>query len=297
MDFLKSLRNPLGNVVFGLQSGSVGGGLFTAGDGHQELRVDAVLKIDGSAGQIPLDFGTTLDSSLHGKTNPAGPALFTARLLHAPTDTDGRHYFTELTNLTTSDVELKLDGAVDVDLPIEFPVGMPVPPPLHITIGNLQGLFDGTGGDVSVTPPNLAELLAGLHLTGDLGALLVGLDQLLGLLQAAMNSGAFAGKIPLIGDKLGQGATAIQAFREKVIQQLQPFFADRAANTLPHVRDALFQVLSGMGVLRDGPDAGTDVITGSSVHLTPTMAQEDGRGTRSNGIRLSVSPLFFQPFS
>jgi hypothetical protein len=60
--FLKSLRNPLGNVIFGIDPGSVTAGIHTAADGHQELRVDLKVEIEGFAGEIPLDFAQEVGS-------------------------------------------------------------------------------------------------------------------------------------------------------------------------------------------------------------------------------------------
>ncbi|WP_428938046.1 hypothetical protein [Fontivita pretiosa] len=61
-DLLKTLSTPLGNITFGVDPVSIGAGLFTDSAGQQELRFDLALHLDGFAGQLPLDFASSVES-------------------------------------------------------------------------------------------------------------------------------------------------------------------------------------------------------------------------------------------
>lgn len=197
--------------------------------------------------------------ALHKMGDDTKPAAFTVALEDGG---DGRIYFSELATLSTSDVLVSLDGEANLNMPFEFPPGTPIDDPLDVTVPDLAALLRGDPDPVIVNSyPDFNAVLANLDLSGDLSSLLNGLSQLLSLLQAGMNNGAFARNVPLIGDKLDDAANVIERFRTDLLAEIQPFIDDPTGKTLPMVRSRLAEALgpAGLNVLADGPDAGTEV--------------------------------------
>jgi Ca2+-binding RTX toxin-like protein len=181
------------------------------------------------------------------KTGAAGDHLFNVSLA------DGNHYFD---TLSTSDVTVDLNAAADIVLPISL-LGINFPPPVTIQVGDLAAFFTD-GSTLTHGPfPDFASKL-NLDLTGDLSSMVDGFDQLLALLQTALDSKAFNRNLPIVGKHLTDGAQVIGDFRSAVISPVKTLVD--ADKSLDGVRNALFSVLgpSNLDVLGD---LGTDGVT------------------------------------
>jgi Ca2+-binding RTX toxin-like protein len=181
------------------------------------------------------------------KTGAASDHLFNVSL------DDGNHYFD---TLSTSDVTVDLNAGADISLPIKL-LGIDFPPPVTIQIGDLAPFFTD-GSTLAHGPfPDFASKL-NLDLTGDLSSMVDGFDQLLALLQTALDSKAFNRNLPIVGTHLKEGAQVIGDFRSAVISPVKTLVD--ADKSLDGVRNALFSVLgpSNLDVLAD---LGTDGVT------------------------------------
>ncbi|MBI4325898.1 MAG: LEPR-XLL domain-containing protein, partial [Chloroflexi bacterium] len=166
---------------------------------------------------------------------------------------DGRYY---LADLDTTLVDLALDGAVEVKLPIFFPTNQTkLEPDLSVTIPDLAALFRGDVGQVTITPPDLASTINSLSVTDQLGVIVDGLDKLLATLQAGLENEVFGRNLPLVGGKLKDAARFIAGFRDTVLAKVRGVTSGAA------VRQALFDAFgpAGLNVLVDGPDDDTTV--------------------------------------
>ena len=207
---------------------------------------------------------------------------------------DGRYLL--LSELSTSIVDITLDAAVDVNLPLFFPTetiplgGSAVDGPdpdtipdnvLHVAIPDLTKVFTNTANSVQINTPDFSNLVNGLDLLQTVAVLVQGLDKLLQTLQAGLSSELFARSFPLVGSQLKDAAQFIEGFRTKVLDQV------KLLTSAAGIQNALYEVFGPadgpppapgftlgprLGLLVDGPDAGTTV-TPDDILLT-TSANE-----------------------
>src|SRR5439155_26504180 len=98
------------------------------------------------------------------------------------------------------------------------PVGGPSPANnVSIKISDLSDISH----TLSITTPDLTNIFANLDLLNNLGGVVNGIDTLLSLLQNALDSEVLGKRLPLVGDKLKDGARIIEDFRTNVLSHLK----------------------------------------------------------------------------
>jgi hypothetical protein len=199
----------------------------------------------------------TLDQD--GNPDTDERAVFRVGLEDAPS---GNRYF--LSDLSTSIVDVTLQGGVRVNLPVFFPTeDNRLQPDLAITIPDLAALFEGDVDQVDITAPDLAKAIEDLNLGLNLDSVLDGLDLLLGAIEGALDGEVFGVSLPLIGDSLQDAATFIQNFRKNVLAELRDLLNDAPSQGIALVQKAIFNSIGpdGLDFLRLNPnfhDAGDD---------------------------------------
>ena len=204
--------------------------------------------------------------NLDGDGNPNTPDSATFTVGITDDNHDGRHYFDEL---GTDDVHMALVGQAHATLPLFFPTSTQSIGNLSLAITDLSNI----SGTTSVTTPNLDAQFNAVDLLSNVGAMVDGLDQLLGTLQNGLDGQVFGRKLPLLGDHLKDGARFIDDIRTKGIEPLKNTLADKPpADAL---KNALFTALgpSGLGVLGDLDNNGTVDLNDIGVALDPTGNQ------------------------
>ncbi|MBA2708276.1 MAG: hypothetical protein H0U59_10795, partial [Gemmatimonadaceae bacterium] len=213
---------------------------------------------------------------LHKEGDPALPATFT--LAMAPDNTDHRYTLDELIPpggaLSPTNFNASLDGAGELNLPFQFPVGTPIGA-LRIRVPELDKLFAGDDNAVVIDEtPDFAQILQDFDLLNNLDSLIEGLDKLLGLLQGALDSSTFAQNLPLVGSHMKDGADVIEQFRAQVISRLKILFNTTDPKNVDFVKAKLVEALGP--ILLDGPDAGTDVsVSDIAALVTPSDVRFD----------------------
>ncbi|MDB5319040.1 MAG: cya 2, partial [Phycisphaerales bacterium] len=207
------------------------------------------LNFTASVGPLGLFIkGGTVNLDGDGNPNTADSATFTVGI--TDDNNDGRHYFNEL---GTDDVHMTLVGQAHATLPLFFPTSSQSIGNLSLAITDLSNI----SGTTTVTTPNLDAQFNAVDLLSNVGAMVDGLDLLLGKLQDGMDSQVFGRKLPLLGSHLKEGARFIEDIRTKGIQPLRNTLQDKPpADAL---KNALFTALgpSGLGVLGDLDNNGT----------------------------------------
>lgn len=205
--------------------------------------------------------------NLDGDGNPAtnDSATFNVGIIND--NGDGRHYFDEL---DTSDVSMTLVGQAHASLPIFFPTQTsPLNPPLAIAITDLSHISTTT----TVTTPNLDVQFNSADLLSNVGAVLDGLDLLLGKVGDGVASQVLNHKLPLVGGNLKDAIKFIDNIRTNGIEPLKAQLGDKpSADAL---KNALFTALgpSGLGVLGDLDGNGTIDLNDVGIALKPDGSQ------------------------
>ena len=216
----------------------------------------------------------TIDVSLHddGSTHRLNLVTFSGGVptFHLPTTGDIVVDFPITGGKNSASVNLPLFiGTADNPIPLDFAGSSPGTKNALSVDVNLVKLVTGLPGAFKFhTPefdfshfqvPGLFALLSDPAVTVD------GLDRLLGTLQGALNGQVMGIKLPLIGDALANNPAAnfIGDLRGDVLQPLANVIRENNLNLdglTRVIQQTLFDVFSTkLGLLRDGPDGGSDV--------------------------------------
>ncbi len=192
----------------------------------------------------------------------AGPATFSVTLQDfAGLDgdsTDGRLDIEALLGLSSDGFKqlfgATLDAGLLVDLPISLPgVFDPASDVLSVTISDLDAVLESLidpavalpDGAIEISSPDFANLLSNATLADLLNnpqALIDGLDLFLGALQDILSGEVFGVELPLVGDKLGDGATFIADIRNTIIDPLSDLVGEDNPDTgAPYTTIDLFE--------------------------------------------------------
>ncbi|MEO1528197.1 MAG: right-handed parallel beta-helix repeat-containing protein, partial [Planctomycetota bacterium] len=172
-------------------------------------------------------------------------------------DGDGRHYFDAGLVTFADDLQVVVNGAAGIDLPVFFPTQhQPLTPNLTVTIPDLGEFVTDASNSVQVTTPDFDVQFGLLDLLNNLGVIVDGLDGMLAGIQDALDGEVLGVKLPLVGDKLADGAQVIADLRRDVIARLQPL-ANSPNKALTAVQNALANAFIGAGVLGDTDNSGT----------------------------------------
>ncbi|MHB8740304.1 MAG: carboxypeptidase regulatory-like domain-containing protein, partial [Coriobacteriia bacterium] len=185
--------------------------------------------------------------------------------------TDGRVLLAALMDRITSAIDLDLTAGASTTLPVTFS---------GFSLGSFgvtwaytyPGAFPGA---IAVTLPakladadSLSALMDSFSFFDSLKLIVGGVDGFLDMLQGLVSSNFASVVLPMLGDQLANAAQFINDFRRDFVQPLSDAiesienaatdFADPQRNLLSI---EIFKLLgpSGLNVLKDGPDAGTDI--------------------------------------
>jgi Ca2+-binding RTX toxin-like protein/streptogramin lyase len=205
--------------------------------------------------------------------NPAttAPASFTVGLAPA---SGGRY---RLSDLSTGVTNVSLTGAANLTLPLYFPLdsdatplgGAPPANQLRVTVGDLGNI----AGTTTIQAPDFRSVIGAPDLlSNNLGILIQGVDQVLGLVQGGLGSRVLSG-LPLVGSSLKDAAHFIEDFRGGLLARLEAM-PDRALGT---VQQTLFNALgpSGLGILKDRNGDGRITIEDVGVTASTDQVQFD----------------------
>ena len=295
-------------------------------EGRFNLDLDLGIDLSDRLNPIPIVFdsssvnleakaeGTDLDTSvslgplgvfvrngtarLDDGTNAHNPATIGASFNDAPDDPTLPAGAYKLASVGAGDVSLTAQAAASADLPLFFPTeNDALSPSLTLSIDDLLDPASTT----SISGPDLASEVGDLDLTSNLGALLDGLDMLLGEIQSALSNDVFSNRFPLVGDQLADAGDFVEQIRSGVLADL------RAASDggVSGIQSALFDALgpSGLDWLGDtdgdtdidaddiviapaNPDASTDEIA-FDILLNPSVSVLD----ESLGLELGLPAL------
>ena len=185
------------------------------------------------------------DGAGDGVIDSTDPALYSVDV----TDRfDGRYLLGDAAAATT----VQLDGALDANLPLQFPSQIgPGQAPISLAISDLGNAAATT----VLTGPNVAVLQAGVSLTDNLDSFRRGFDELFMELDHALDAAVFGHALPLIGDQLTLAADFIDQIRGKVSDNLALI---GVTLTPANIRQALFDALGpgGLGWLVDSSGDG-----------------------------------------
>jgi hypothetical protein len=161
------------------------------------------LNVDVGPIGIAIENGTlTLND---GSADPTKEAAFSFGLAA------GQH---SLASLSPSDFQATLKGGASLSLPLylepgDTPLGGANMNILSITIPDLNALLAGNPNTVQITTPDLSNLLSNVSVLGLLqnpSAFVGDMEQLLNLLQSALDSKVFSVNLPLLGNDLQNAA-------------------------------------------------------------------------------------------
>ncbi|HET6572537.1 MAG TPA: hypothetical protein VFG68_02965, partial [Fimbriiglobus sp.] len=187
----------------------------------------------------------------------------------------------ELSNLV-SVLSLTPNGAAEVALPLfigtrDNPLPIDVlsknhnpESPNNVLSANidLDKLILGQLNPIQVTLPDFnfsnIQVPSLFALLSDPATLVDGLDRVLDTLQDTLSGQIFGVKLPLIGDALKDNPVAdlIENFRDDLLQPLANLLRENNVTInglIDLLKGQLFDVFNGLGLLKDGPDAGTDI--------------------------------------
>lgn len=226
----------------------------------------------GGLGIFVKDGTATLDRD--GDPDTVGEGEDAAFQVDIEMGTDQRYYFREGIGALTSNVEVSLEGAVSVDLPLYFPTesfplggtdrdtnndGNP-DNNLHIEILCLDDFLNAVkvdgGAKISaaclvIQAPDLNDLFGQFNpcdLVTNAPLLLDGLDILLGAIQNALDSEVLNRRLPLVGDQLSKAANVIGNFRAGLLAEMRAKLAEVGGDPLNLVKLAIWNVLGGPGL-------------------------------------------------
>lgn len=212
------------------------------------------LNFNASLGPLGI-FVQNGSAAVDGDGNPATADDVNFSLGLIDNNGDGRHYFSE-SFINPSNLALTFSGAVGVKLPLYFPTaGLPMggsaadgntdgyPDNYFVlSIPSLSNFFAGASGSVVVITPHLDTLIGSIDfctLLQNSGLLLDGLDELLGRIESGLDTVAFSGNFPLVGDKLSQGANFIHNFRQGLLADLRQELSQVGGDTTMLVENAI----------------------------------------------------------
>ncbi|HXW10644.1 MAG TPA: hypothetical protein VD737_08520, partial [Steroidobacteraceae bacterium] len=214
-----------------------------------------------------------------------------ASAMTAGTGQNRRISFTDLIGDIPGSIDASLTGEVTALLPVYFP-----------TESSFRGNIE-VGGALELTPENGLELngtLVGEDVVLDgfvripdeifsldfsqfsaldnLLLIIDGVDGFLGLLQDLFSGQVGGFTLPLVGDQLAEAADVIEDFRKDFIDGLRDAVETAADPDQNYISEQLFALLgpSGLNILLDGDDAGSDVNVGDIV--LDTNVDEGGEG-------------------
>ena len=239
-------------------------------DNPQSILFDTTsITLEIEATQPDLDFGAlfgamaveiidgiyTLD--VDGEGGSDAPAQYRTELA---TGVNGRHLIDDAAALTT----VQLDGALDVDLPVQFPLPIaPGQPHLLLQITDLSQSVATT----TLTGPDVALLLSDLSLEDNLDSFRQGWDELFMELDHALDEAVFSHGLPLLGDQLTGAFDSIDQIRSKVADNLAQV---QGTLTAQDIQLALFEALgfSGLNWLQD--TNGDGAVTQDDIQVVST---------------------------
>lgn len=226
----------------------------------------------GGLGILVKDGAITLDGDGQPGTID-DPATFAVTIIDG--DGDGRHYFGAGSGIDLSAVDVGLEAAASIDLPLCFPTadfplggtdrdenGDRIPDNwLHIEIGCLGDYFDVLTGaktvaelapecQVKVTTPEIGNLFDDFNacdLITNSGLFLDGLDAVLGSIESALGGEVFDADLPLVGRSLSKAAGFIGEFRSGLLSDIRSKLA-QVGDPLGLVREAIWNVLGAPGL-------------------------------------------------
>ncbi len=179
---------------------------------------------------------------------------------------DGRY---ELSSISADDLEITVDGAASVDLPLyltpQFPVGGTTQDRnadgfadhvLHIGMA-----LEQNAADFQLAGPGVNELLGIAALLNDPGLMLRGLEQMFDVLQSDLDAKFNSLGLPLVGDAVSDAAGFVGGLRDDVLgpknasgvysgnrvgQRLQSAI-DSGESVIDVIRQGLFDALGAVG--------------------------------------------------
>ena len=196
------------------------------------------------------------------------PATMLPATLSVSLAADANGYTIDLDTPATTELSLgsvepiMVMGGAEISLPIHYPDEVTaLTPDLEISLPDLFDLSTAT-----FTAPNLAALVAGLDFSGDLAAWVEGLEALLLLIEAGLNSEVFGTGLPLVGANMGRAANFVGDVHDVLYPELR-----QIVNKDPTaIKDELWDLLGdpGLGIIQGTkadivitpptPDADTD---------------------------------------
>ena len=172
-----------------------------------------------------------------------GPSTAPATVTFGFTDSngDGRIYVDEdlLAAATVNTV-----GSLYASLPVDFPtLGTPLDPAKPAIIFAV-GDFDDPITTTSLVMPDVTTAIQRIDLANDMSGLTNNIEGFFTLLDTAVDAIAFANKLPLIGDKLGEASRFITDVRDKVKDN----FAQAGTKSIAFVQQKLYEALGPDGL-------------------------------------------------
>ncbi len=195
---------------------------------------------------------------------------------------DGRHYLTESFTLA-DDFEVAFNGQFRAELPASLitPIGnidLGEPITLTTSAAQFKNLITRAADTfpITITTPNIKDILPEapglIQLLRDPSILLDGVDGALFKIQSALDSQT-SQKLPLIGDRLAEGAQVIEEFREGFLAALTEQLRGAGDRLLDELRETMFEFFNGqIGLLAD-----YDGVAGLTIDdIVLTFRKEDG---------------------
>jgi Ca2+-binding RTX toxin-like protein len=258
------------------------------------------IRFDAAIGPVGVFIGNethqgTVTLDRDGNPATADRAAFTVNVID---DASDHRYL--LSELSTSLVNVTLQGAAKVDLPVFCPTPADALDRLQIDVPDLGYLVSvllnsnnripGQDPVRFTSTPDLAACIANLNISTDLSALLDGLDLILKVLQDALSGEVFGIELPLVGDGLKDGAKFIEDFREDVLAKLRTL----SNKTDTAVQQALFEVFgpTGLNLLRDSSDADT-IVDLDDIKLVSTIDDVSFEMHLGQSLTLLTLPIDF----
>lgn len=205
---------------------------------------------------------------------------------------DGRKLISDV--VLEDDFSAELSGSITADLPVYFPAetlhkgsvtfqaGLSVDESGNLETASELGALDPEGGTTRAdgsefTIDDLFDIdLSELTLMDNMLLAVDGLDSFLGGLQDVLDGEVFGVPLPLVGDKLSDGARFIEDFRDDFIDPFRDEIENLAVQDENIVSELLFDLLGpgGISLLLDGNDDGA--VTIDDIILDTNIDEADG---------------------
>ncbi len=200
-------------------------------------RIDMKAAI-GPLGVSVLNGSLTLDRD--GNGNLTSPAIITFGI--RDNDGNGKHYLEEglFSDLEITEAEAGFGLTLPMFRTSNGSILDPNEPSLTVNVSD----FSDLPNSLEIIAPDFTTLINGIDLSTEFSGLTEGIDGLFTIIDTAVDTIAFAAKLPVIGDQLRSAADFLTKVRNETKETLQ----QAGPQTLKFVRDQLYKALGPVGL-------------------------------------------------